>query len=871
MRCKHSETGNGQTGLVQVIAESDTGRRHLTGAAGALTMGLALLWSLYQLWIASPFPFWLDFLILNDTIQRSIHLAFAFALAYLTYPAWSRAPRDRIPVYDIMLCVLGVAACLYTVVNYENVVLRSGGARTLLEIVVSFGGLALLLEATRRTLGWPMVIVGLLFIAFAFLGPYAPDIISHRGLSLNRFTEHLWLSTEGVFGLPLGVSNGFIFLYVLFGSMLDKAGAGNYFIQLSFALLGHLRGGPAKAAVISSALTGMISGSAIANVVTTGTFTIPLMKRVGFSAEKAGAIEVSSSINGQIMPPIMGAAAFLMAEFIGISYFDVITHAFIPAFISYFGLYCIVHLEALKGRMAVLERAVTQPRARQLTISLFAVIVLSGVAAGLYFLFQGIAALFGDNALIVTIALVVSIYVSLIWMSRRYPAIEVDDPDTPLLTVPQALPIFLAGLFYVIPIGILVWCLMIERFSPALSVSWAILSIIVLLLTQHPLMAFVRRAKLGSELWRTGLSDLVDGLVAGARSMTGVAVAMAAAGIIVGVVTATGLGLLMTEIIETLAGDSLFLMMLLTAGMCVILGMGLPTTANYIVVAAIMANPFVTLAAQHGIEVQPIAVHLFVFYFGLLSGTTPPVAIDAFAGAAVAKSDPLRTSMIAFVYGLRTAILPFIFVLNPALLLIGIDQWWQFVLVIGSALIAMVAFAAGTQGYFFVKCRRWEAIALILMALAMLRPATLLDLVQPPFSTAPASQLLSIANGLNGDRMVRLRAEGENLSGDIVTRTLMLTLSGDGASDGASVLETSLGLGVEPEGEAMLVTDLAFGKPAQAAGLDYDWRILAIEVRNDRIDPNWLLLPLGGLLAVVAILQWRRRETTNGTRDLPLL
>ncbi len=854
--------------LDRLIAENDLGGRAPLGATGKLIIGLALLWSVYQLWIASPFPFWFGVLILNDTLQRSIHLAFALALAFLSYPAWSGAPRTRVPVYDWVLCLVAVGARLYTVVNYENVVLRSGGARTDLEVFVAFAGLAVLLEATRRALGWPMVIISAVFIAYAFLGPYAPEIISHRGLSLNRFTEHMWLSTEGVFGLPLGVSSGFIFLYVLFGSLLDKAGAGNYFIQLSFALLGHLRGGPAKAAVISSALTGMISGSAIANVVTTGTFTIPLMKRVGFTAEKAGAIEVSSSINGQIMPPIMGAAAFLMAEFIGISYFEVIVHAFIPAFISYFGLYCIVHIEALKGNMRVLRRAVTDTRARRLATSLLTVIVLSAVAFGLYFLFQGVKVLLGDAAIYATITATAAIYLGLVFASRRYPEIEVDDPDAPLLTVPAAMPIFLAGLFYVIPIGVLVWCLMIERFSPALSVSWAILAIFALLLTQKPLMAMARGRGGQSGLWMEGARDLVDGLIAGARNMTGVAVAMAAAGIIVGVVSATGLGLLMTEIIQTLSGGSFFLMMLLTAGMCVILGMGLPTTANYIVVAAIMAHPFVTLAAQHGIDVPPIAVHLFVFYFGLLSGTTPPVAIDAFAGAAVARSDPLKTSLIAFVYGLRTAILPFIFVLNPALLLVGVDSWWQFVVVIGSSLIAMVAFATGTQGYFLTRCRLWESVALVLIAIALLRPATVLDLIEPPYSQEPAAQLLTQADGLDGKRTVRLLAEGENLSGTVVQKTVVLELSGDGESDAATVLEDSAGLGVEPAGDALLVTDLAFGGTAQTSGLDYDWRILAIETRNERFNANWLILPLLAALALLALLQHARRQRREEVPDV---
>ena len=304
-------------------------------------------------------------------------------------------------------------------------------------------------------------------------------------------------------------------------------------------------------------------------------------------------------------------------------------------------------------------------------------------------------------------------------------------------------------------------------------------------------------------------------------------------------------------------------MMLLTAGMCVVLGMGLPTTANYIVVAAMMADPFVTLAAQQGIEVPPIAVHLFVFYFGLMSGTTPPVAIDAFAGAAVARSNPLRTSLTAFVYGLRTAILPFIFVLNPALLLIGVESPWHFALVLGSSLVAMVIFAAGTQGHFLTRSRLWESATLILVAILLLRPGALLDLVEPPFERVPAVALLEIADGLEGTAEVRLIAEGENLSGELVDKTVMLTLEGDGAQSSQEVLEESVGLGVTEEVDALRVTDLAFGGQAQSGGLDYEWQILALERPVDRISANWLIPPLLLVVALVGLLQRRRKRRSH--------
>ncbi|HUG23359.1 TRAP transporter permease, partial [Piscinibacter sp.] len=339
----------------QLAADADTGGRQPGPRVKRLILGVTLAWSLFQLWIASPLPFILGIGILNDTQSRSIHLAFAVFLAYLAYPAFKRSRRDRVPVIDWALAFVAAACAGYIFFFYRELSTRPGQPTTL-DLAVAVTGIVLLLEATRRALGLPMVIVAIVFLTYTFAGPHMPDLIAHKGASLSRAMSHQWLTTEGVFGVALGVSSSFIFLFVLFGSLLDRAGAGNYFIQSAFALLGHMRGGPAKAAVVSSAATGIISGSSIANVVTTGTFTIPLMKRVGYRPDQAGAVEVSSSVNGQIMPPVMGAAAFLMVEYVGIPYIEVIQHALLPAVISYIALFYIVHLEALKNNMEGLPR-----------------------------------------------------------------------------------------------------------------------------------------------------------------------------------------------------------------------------------------------------------------------------------------------------------------------------------------------------------------------------------------------------------------------------------------------------------------------------------------------------------------------------------
>ncbi len=390
-----SRGGLSQAELDELVASSDTGGRGATGPVGVFLTCVALAWSLFQLWIASPIPFMVGVGVFNDTEARSIHLAFAIFLAFAAFPAartkfqlglgiavpiilavlfmtgakdsvstwWIPvvaaavvgaivlgSPKDRVPVWEWALAVVGALSALYLYVYYRDISGRVGAPITQ-DFVVAVIGIILLLEATRRALGPALMIVASVFLMYTVLGPFMPSIIAHKGNSLSEIVNHQWITTEGVFGIALGVSTSFVFLFVLFGSLLDRAGAGNYFIQVAFSLMGHMKGGPAKAAVVSSAMTGLISGSSIANVVTTGTFTIPLMKKVGFSSEKAGAVEVASSVNGQIMPPVMGAAAFLMVEYVGIPYFDVVKHAFLPAVISYIALVYIVHLEALKAGM----------------------------------------------------------------------------------------------------------------------------------------------------------------------------------------------------------------------------------------------------------------------------------------------------------------------------------------------------------------------------------------------------------------------------------------------------------------------------------------------------------------------------------------
>src|SRR5688500_13582269 len=350
-----TEDGKPSAELQQLVADADTGGRAAGGIAGKIIFAVAVAWSVWQLWYASPLPFAIGWGVLNDTEARSLHLGLGLFLAFLCFPL-VKAQRDRIPAYDWIVAIAGAFAGAYFLLFYNELATRPGQP-SLKDIIIATAGIVLLLEATRRAVGLPMTILALLFLAYIMLGRYLPDVIAHKGASLERMLSHQWLTTEGVFGVALGVSVSYIFIFVLFGSLLDRAGAGNYMMQVSFAMLGHLRGGPAKVAVVSSALNGLISGSSVSNVVSGGIFTIPLMTKAGYGGIKAGAIETASSVNGQIMPPVMGAAAFLMVEYVGIPYTDIVKHAFLPAVISYIALFYIVHLEALKLGMAPMAQA----------------------------------------------------------------------------------------------------------------------------------------------------------------------------------------------------------------------------------------------------------------------------------------------------------------------------------------------------------------------------------------------------------------------------------------------------------------------------------------------------------------------------------
>ena len=966
--------------IQDLVASSDTGARQPTNALAAQIMiYLALAWSLFQLWYASPLPFTFGFFIVNDAEARAIHLGFAVFLGFMAFPALSKDPagkvpwlalilsvlpalmfvlvvltgdvavgdllfplalvsvsgvliivgalqtsRTRIPVVDWAMALLGTYCATYGFVNYEALADRPG-LPTDLDIVVSATGLVLLLEAVRRSLGPPLMMVALFFLCYVFFGDAAwiPDVVKYQGASLNRAMSHMWLGPEGVFGIAIGVSSKFVFLFVLFGALLEKAGAGNYFIKVAFSLLGHLRGGPAKAAVVASGMTGLISGSSIANVVTTGVFTIPLMKRVGLSSEKAGAVEVASSVNGQIMPPVMGAAAFLMVEYVGIPYIEVVKHAFLPALISYIALVYIVHLEAVKTGMAGLPRpGVRLPPKLALISAGITVASILIIAGALYWIFQaaalldqshwvvvGTAAAFalqfilfgtirsrlpgqqaarfvsmggivlcntvigavglfhlmaliklasGSSIGFVVALLLAAVAAGLIWYGSRFPELELDDPNAPVISLPEVGPTVKSGLHFLLPIVVLVWCLMVERLSPALSAFWATVLMIAILLTQRQLFAIFRgNGQSMGDASQQGATDLFDGLVTGARNMIGIGIATAAAGIVVGTVTLTGIGLVMSAFVEFLSGGNLIAMLMLVALLSLILGMGLPTTANYIVVSSLMAPVIVDVGAGAGLVVPLIAVHLFVFYFGIMADVTPPVGLASFAAAAVSGGDPMRTGFIAFYYSLRTAALPFLFIFNTDLILYGVDSLLLGAVVFVTATIAMLIFAAATQGFFIAKSKLWESAVLLLIAFTIFRPGFWMDMMFPPTENRPGVEVYELTEARAAGEGLRVVLEGEDFDTfKIVTQTIMLPI-GDVGTGEERLAAAGVTLREEPDGR-LLVDLIEFGSAAEDLGIQWDFEVTAVLVDNE-VPPSQLMwIPAFLLLGVIVLIQRRR-------------
>ncbi len=766
------------TKIENKIHEDLSPTRNLRGLHLKIVAAIAIIWSLFQLWYASPFPFWFNIGMFKGLPARAIHLGFALLLAFLIFPF---SKGKKISIIDILISIVGAFCCLYIYFFYDQLVDRGGillkvtlGENFILpiELIIGICGILILLEATRRVIGVPLVVIAICFLLFSYFGKYAPEMISHGGLSLKRLVGFQWFDQEAIFGIPIGVSVDFIFLFVLFGALLETAGGGQYFLDLAFAMVGKMRGGPAKAAILGSGMTGMISGSSVANTVTTGTFTIPIMKKTGFSKEKAGAIEVSSSVNGQIMPPVMGAAAFVMASFIGVTYFEVVKHAFLPAIISYIALFYISHLEALKLNLKGME--------------------------------------------------------------------EKD--------VPHLKKTFFSGLHFLIPIFVLIYLLVYLRLTASYSIFYATIALISVNLINKLIKQ--PSFKDGLKIW---FNQTVVGFEKGAINMVAVGIAIATAGVIVGAVGSTGLSTNLIIVIESVAKDNVIILILLTIILCLLLGMGLPTTANYVVVASLMSMVLIDVGNASGFIFPIIAVHLFVFYFGLMADVTPPVGLASYAAAGISGGDPLKTGVQAFWYSLRTGILPIVFLFNHELLLIGIENIWHALLVIVTSLIGILIFTSATQRWFFDKLRWYEIIIFLVVSISFLSPEFILNKFYPKFEYKDLNKIHSVNLEKNRDvhiKVTRFSEYGERYKLFVINKNTF---------DQEFSLE-KYGLNLIKKDNQVIVDNLKWNGLAKKSGFELDDYITELKVENlDRPSKNYVYPIAFILFAIFGYLNFKRK------------
>ncbi len=600
--------------------ESDT--MEYKGFMAKLVSAIAICFSVFQLYTAF-------FGTLDAQLQRAVHLGFALALSYMLYPTCKSWSRHKLHPLDALLAVLGAAAPAYIVIMYRELAMRAGTITTP-DLIIGIVGVLLVIEATRRVVGLPMVIVVLCFLVYAFAGPYMPGVLSHRGLTAGQLVNHLYYTTEGIFGIPLGVSSTFIFLFILFGAYLECTGLGKFFIDIANAIAGWASGGPAKVAVISSALMGTVSGSSVANVAGTGSFTIPMMKKLGYRKEFAGAVEAASSTGGQLMPPVMGAAAFLMAEFVGVPYIEVVEAAIIPAVLYFAGVWLGVHLEAKRTDLKGIPR---------------------------------------DQ-------------------------------------LPKAWVIFKERGHLAIPLIVIVY-LLVTGYTPMRAALVAIvLSIVISCLRKNT---------------RITVGDVVKGLETGARGVLGVAVACASAGIIIGVVTKTGVGLKLASGLLALSGGYLLPTMFFTMITSLILGMGVPTTANYVITSTIAAPALLQLG------VPTLAAHMFVFYFGIIADVTPPVALAAYAASGISGGKPLMTGVNASKLAIAAFIIPYVFVTSPELLMINATAG-SLIMAVITAILGMVGVSSALIGYLADKSTKLERVAQFVGGILMIIPGTMTDI-----------------------------------------------------------------------------------------------------------------------------------------------
>ncbi len=649
--------------------DQESSYRFLTGTMAKVVFFGLLAFSLYQIFATTIYP-------LPAQMHRSIHIGFGLVLIFLLFPATKKGRTSgKVAWYDYILALLGFGVGAYWPLMYEEIVRRAGDINQM-DMIVGAIAVILVLEATRRSVGLPITIIAIAFLAYAYWGRQMPGFLIHRGVNVDNLVQSMFFTTEGILGTPIAVSSTFIFLFLLFGSFLVKTGVGQYFNDLAVSLAGKRTGGPAKVAIFSSALQGTISGSSVANVVTSGSFTIPMMKRLGYRREFAGGVEAAASTGGQLMPPIMGAAAFLMIEFIGIDYWTIAKAAAIPALLYFTGVWIMTHFEAKRTGLKGLSDEEIPDRKEVLK----KIYLLLPIVAIVFFLSSGLSVM--------------------------------------------------RAAIYGILTTILVGVLREDRFRkiyPIVFGSVFVLYLIYGFITAGPsvvqsLIAAAIATIVVSYFFDGNFKESVDALVDGARTALAVVAATAAAGIIVGVVTKTGLGLKLANSLVSLANEQILLTLFFTMVAAIILGMGSPTTANYVITSTIAAPAIILLG------IADLPAHLFVFYFGIVADITPPVALAAFAAAGIASGEPIRTGLNAAKIAIAAFIIPYMFVLQPELLMIDTNIL-ELIWILFTAVAGMIAIGAGLIGYWYRKVYWPERLFAVAGGLTLIYPGTYSDVI----------------------------------------------------------------------------------------------------------------------------------------------
>jgi TRAP-type uncharacterized transport system fused permease subunit len=675
------ETADAQKILEKVDREQGF-RKELGWLRPAVTF-LCVGLTLFQLYTAF-------FGTLQSQLQRAPHLTIALALIFILYP-WRKGRTGKgVPWYDLVLATMALGTGAYHVIYYEELVNRFLYSNT--DIAVAIIGVLLTLEGARRVVGLPLTIVASAALLYAYFGPYMPGFAQHQGFDVERISTFMFLGSEAILGIPIAISSTFIFLFLFFGVILRYTGVSRFFNDLAFAITKRMVGGPAKAAVMASAFQGMVTGSSVANTVGSGSFTIPMMKKAGYRPEFAAAVEASASTGGQLMPPIMGAAAFLMIEFTGISYGEIALAALVPAILYFAGIFIAVHLESKRIGVLGMQAEATPPLKVVLLKQGYLLLPLLAIIGVL---------ISGQSPIrAALIAILMAVTVSLFQGVRFREALS----QRWYLLLPLLL--------------LMAWMLFPTAMPAVISQAIAVKSLLLLLLVGVWVQQWIK----GSSI---SLRDVITVMEEGARTALGVIVACGAAGIIVGVVTLTGIGLKMAGGIIGLAGGVLLFTMFFTMIACILLGMGVPTTANYVIMAT-MAAPALLAFDVGGMEIPIIAAHLFVFYFGIVADITPPVALAAYAGSGIAKSNPFRTGVTATKVAIGAFLIPYIFVYNPVLVLEG-ATWWSLPLAFCTALIGMLGVSAAMMGYFRTHARAWERVFLFAGGLILIVPDLVTD------------------------------------------------------------------------------------------------------------------------------------------------